>query len=193
MKRLLPALALLLLAFPVGAGAKEVVAISVCGTNGCHSTRDKSELSAAIDVQPQAAPDQGGAFLRLRTTIAEPGLKQEFVQRSQWIPSLHLIRNDEGTLVEYSLPYPATVRMLQRLSKGLQPFPASKLGPVGGASQSARVSEVVAAPPAGGSGGGGNSGGDGDGSGWAWSLLAIAPAGIAFWLYRRRRTGPSPA
>ncbi len=62
--------------------------------------------------------------------------------------------------------------MLQRLSKRLQPFAASKLGPVGGASQSARVDEVVAPPAAGGSGG---DGGDG-GSGWAWSLLAIVPA-----------------
>ena len=185
MKRLL---CLLLLVLPAGASAKEVVAISVCGTNGCHSTRDKGDLNAAMDVQPQASPDHGGAFLRLRTTIGEPGLKQEFVQHSQWIPSLQLIRNDEGTLVEYSLPYPATVRMLQRLSKGLQPFPASKLGPVGGASQSARVSEVVAAPPAGGSGGG-----DSGGSDWAWSLLAIVPAAIAFWFYRRRRTGSPPA
>ena len=178
---------LLVLALPAGASAKEIVAVSVCGTNGCHSTRDKSDLRQAMNVQPQASPDHGGAFFRLRSTIGEPGLEQEFVQRSQWIPSLQLIRNDDGPLIEFSLPYPATARMLQRLGQGLQPFPASKLGPIRGAPQSAKVDEVVPAPA------GGSGGSDGDGGGWAWSLLSIAPAAIAFWLYRRRRGRPSLA
>jgi hypothetical protein len=179
---------LLVLALPAGASAKEIVAVSVCGTNACHSTRDKADLRQAMNVQPQASPDHGASFFRLRSTIGEPGLKQEF-QRSQWIPSLQLIRNDDGPLVEFSLPYPATARMLQRLSQGLKPFPASKLGPIQGSPQSARVDSVVA-PPAGASG---DSDGDGGGSGWAWSLLSIAPAGIAFWFYRRRRGRPSLA
>ena len=178
---------LLVLALPAGASAKEIVAVSVCGTNGCHSTRDKGDLRQLMNVQPQASPDHGASFFRLRSTIGEPGLKQEFVQRSQWIPSLQLIRNDDGPLVEFSLPYPATVRTLQRLSHGLQPFAASKLGPIQGSAPSARVDEVVAAPAKGGNGGGGG------GSGWAWSLLSIAPAGLAFWLYRRRRGRPSLA
>jgi hypothetical protein len=183
---------LLVLALPAGASAKEVVALKLCGTNACHSTRDRGDLRAAMDVQPQASPDHGGAFLRMSTTIGEPGLKQEFVQRSQWIPSLRLIRNDDGPLVEFSLPYPATARMLDRLSDGLTPFAAAKLGPIAGAPQSARVDEVVA-PPARdpGRGDGGDDGGGG--SGWAWSLLSIAPAGIAFWFYRRRRGRPSLA
>jgi hypothetical protein len=176
---------LLLLALPAGASAKEIVAVSVCGTNGCHSTRDKRDLREAMNVQPQASPDHGGAFFRLRSTIGEPGLKQEFVQRSQWIPSLQLIRNDDGPLVEFSLPYPAAARTLQRLSRGLHAFAASKLGPIQGSPRSAKVDEVVA-PAAGDSSGGG--------SGWAWSLLAIPAAGIAlFWLYRRRRGRPSLA
>jgi hypothetical protein len=176
---------LLLLALPAGASAKEIVAVSVCGTNGCHSTRDRRDLRQAMNVQPQASPDHGGAFFRLRSTIGEPGLKQEFVQRSQWIPSLHLIRNDDGPLVEFSLPYPATARTLQRLSHGLRPFAASKLGPIQRSPRSARVDEVVA-PAAGDSSSGG--------SGWAWSLLAIPAAGMAlFWLYRRRRGRPSLA
>src|SRR3954454_24527859 len=126
MKRLI---VLLLLALPASASAKEIVAISVCGTNGCHSTSDKRDLRQAMNVQPQASPDHGGPFFRLRSTIGEPDAKHGFVQRSQWIPSLHLIRNDDGPLVEFSLPYPATERTLRRLSTGLQPFAAAKLGP----------------------------------------------------------------
>jgi hypothetical protein len=188
MKRLLPALALTL-AFAAPASAKEIVAISVCGTNGCHSTRDRSDLRQAMNVQPQASPDHGGPFYRMRSTIGEPGQKQEFVQRSQWIPSLRLIRNDDGPLIEFSLPYPAAERTLRRLSAGLRPFTAAKLGPITGSAHAAKVDEVVPAPTTTSS----DAGGDGGGSGWVWSLLAIAPAGIAFWLLRRRRGRPSLA
>ena len=191
MRRLLAPLAFAALALPAPAFSKELVSLSVCGTNGCHTTRDKGDLRRAMDVQPQAAPDHGGAFYRLRSKIGIPGVGSEGVQHSQWIPSLRLERNDDGALVEFSLPYPATQRLLERLSRGLQPFPAARLGPIGGDSQSARVDEVVAAPAKADQADQG--GGGGGGSGWAWSLLAIVPAGIAFWLRRRRRGGPSLA
>jgi hypothetical protein len=170
MRRLLPALATAALALPAAASAKELTALSVCGTNGCHTTRDRSALRTAMNVQPQAAPDQGGVFYRVRSRM-EHGMP---AMRSQWIPSLRLLRNDDGELVEFSLPYPQTERLLRRLSIGLEPFPAGRLGPIGGTPQTAKVDEIVAAP---------SSGGD-DGPDWAWSLLAIPPLGIALW--RRR-------
>jgi hypothetical protein len=189
MKRLLPALAFAVLALPAPAMSKEIVSIAVCGANGCHATHDRGDLRTAMNVQPQAAPDHGGAFYKMRLKIGEPGTHDRFVQRSQWIPSLRLIRNDDGPLVEFSLPYPATQRVLNRLATGLKPFSAAKLGPIDGAPQAAKVDEVVPPPTAGDKGGGS----DGGGSGWAWSLLAIAPAGIAFWLLRRRRGRPTLA
>jgi len=173
MKRLLHALAAVALALPAAASAKELTALSVCGTHGCHTTRDRGELRMAMDVQPQAAPNHGGAFYRVRSRM-EHGMP---AMRSQWIPSLRLTRNDDGPLVEFSLPYPETERLLRRLSAGLEPFPASKLGPIGGTSQGARVDEVVRAPSGGGDDGGG-------GPDPAWALLAIPPLGIALW--RRR-------
>jgi hypothetical protein len=174
-KRLLPALGLAL-ALVAPASAKELTALSVCGTNGCHTTRDRGELDRAMNVQPQAAPEHGGAFYRVRSRMDEHGMPS---MRSQWIPSLRLLRNDDGPLVEFSLPYPETQRVLDRLSAGLEPFSAGRLGPIARTSNAARVDEVVAAP----SGDDGGSGGGG-GSGWAWSLLAIPPLGIALW--RRR-------
>jgi hypothetical protein len=186
MKRLLPAFALAaVLAVP--ASAKELSALSVCGTNGCHATHDRRELNRAMDVQPQAMPDHGAAFYRVRSNIGDRGLHDIGVMHSQWIPSLRLLRNDDGPLVEFSLPYPQTQRVLDRLSAGLKPFPAAKLGPIAGTPQTAKVDEVVAPPSA----GSGSDDGGGGGSGWAWSLLAIAPAGLALWLLRRRR-GAAP-
>jgi hypothetical protein len=182
---------LLVLALPASASAKEFTSLKVCGTNGCHTTRDKTQLSDAMAVEPQAAPDHGAPFYRVRITIGAPGQHDEGTMHSQWIPSLGLLRNGDGPLVEFSLPHPPTDRMLRRLSGGLAPFPAAKLGRIGGAPQSARVDEVVAAPTN--SGGGNDDGDGGGGSAWAWSLLSIAPAGLAFWLYRRRRGGPELA
>jgi hypothetical protein len=182
MRRLI-CLLVVALVLPAAASAKEFTSLRLCGTNGCHTTRDKAQLGDAMAVEPQAAPDRGAAFYRVRITIGEPGLHGEGAIHSQWIPSLHLLRNDDGPLVEFSLPHPPTERMLRRLGSGLRPFAAAKLGRIGGAARTARVDETVAAPSSG--GGGGHDGGGG--SGWAWSLLAIVPAGMAFWLLRRRR------
>jgi len=179
MKPLIPALALVL-ALAAPASAKEITRMSVCGTDGCHTTKDKHELRQAMNVQPQAAPDHGGAFYRVRSSIGEPGFHDEGVSRSQWIPSLRLLRNDDGPLVEFSLPYPPTERLLHRLSQGLKPFAASKLGPIGGQPQTAKVDEVVPAPASDDNGNGGR-------TVWPLSLLAILPAGLLFAMRRRGR------
>ena len=47
MRRLLAPLALAALALPAPAFSKELVSLSVCGTNGCHTTRDKGDLRAS--------------------------------------------------------------------------------------------------------------------------------------------------
>jgi hypothetical protein len=171
MKRLLPALALALaLASP--ASAKELVSLSVCGTNGCHVTKDKDELRGALEVQPQATPDDSGAFFQVRSVLRAPGEHDGGMMRSQWIPSLRLLRHDDGTMTEFSLPYPATQRVLNRLSAGLKPFAARPIE-----QQTARVAEVVPAPERDG----------GNGGLWALSALAILPAGLVLAMRRRGR------
>jgi hypothetical protein len=188
MRRLLPLLALGALSLPASAGAKEYTALKLCGSNGCHSTHDKKAMSDAMSVEPQASPGHGGAFYRLRFTIGIPGGGTEGFMRSQWIPSLGLLRTgDAGTMVEFTRPYAGTERMLRRLSRGLRPLPAAGLGALNGVAGGARVDEVVAAPKASHRRGGGGS------KGWLWSGVAILPALIAFFLLRRRRRMPSPA
>jgi hypothetical protein len=186
MKRLLLVLAIWLVAAPASAGAKGLVSLAVCGTNGCHTTRDRSRLEPLMNAIPQAEPGRLGPFYKLRLGIGEPGQKGTVGHvESQWIPSLGLIRGQDGPLAGYTLPQHATARLLRRMSAGLHAFPAAKLHRVGDPND-ARVTEVVAAPPSSSSG----DGGDGDGSGWAWALLAIVPAGAAFWMLRRRRGTP---
>src|SRR2546429_7560209 len=97
MKRLLPALALALLLLPPQAGAKGFVSLSVCGTTGCHTTRDKHELADAMDAAPQADPGQTGSFYKLHMAIGEPGHKGPLAHvESWWMPSVGVIRGDEG-------------------------------------------------------------------------------------------------
>jgi hypothetical protein len=155
-RRVLPAVALALgLAAP--ASAKELVALSVCGTDGCHTTTDRRELRSAIEVQPQATPEHGGPFYRVRGVVGEPGEHDPGTIRSQWIPSLRLLRHEDGTITEFSQPYPDTERTLNRLSTGLTPFAA-------GAKRD-----------------------DDGGAAWALSALAILPAGLVFVMRRRGR------
>src|SRR6059058_5585074 len=166
MKRFLVASALFALTLVAPAGAKEFVSMSVCGSNGCHTTRDHRALADAMDGEPQADPGQTGAFYKLRTAMGEPGQHGSFGHfTSWWMPSVGVIRGDDGPLGGFTLPRPTTKAVLLRLSRGLHPFPASKLPPAPGQAQDARVNEVVPAPPAGGSGHGD---GDGGGGGSAW-------------------------
>ena len=172
MKRLLSALALAL-AVAAPASAKEATSLTVCGTNGCHTTKDRDELRSAMEVQPQATPDHSAPFLQVRLAVRAPGQHDRGTMRSQWIPSLGLLRHDDGSITEFSLPYPATMRTLNRLSDGLTPYPARPIR-----QGTARVAEVVPAP---------QHDDENGGAMWALSALAILPAGLVIVMRRRGR------
>jgi hypothetical protein len=181
MKRLLPILAVVALALPASAGAKGLVALSVCGTNGCHTTHDKQALADAMDAIPQADPGQISAFYKVRETIGEPG-QPDIIGRvdSMWMPAIGVIRGEEGPTAGFTLPTPQTKRVLLALAQGLHAFPVSELPPGTGVAGNARVDEVVPAPRTSGPGRGG-------GATWAWALLALLPAGLVLAMRRRGR------
>lgn len=182
MKRLLPVA--LALAFASPAHAKGFISLSVCGTNTCHTTRDAQELSDAQDAAPQADPGRTGPFFKLRQTIGEPGNPHfpEAREVSYWFPALGVVRGDDGPLSGWTLPTPATQRVLRRLSGGLEPFEAAKLPHEAGDPRAAQIAESVGYPhpdPA--------KHDDGGGSAWKLSLLAVLPAGLVFVMRRRGR------
>jgi hypothetical protein len=183
MKRFAVAFALFALSLPAPAGAKELVSLSLCGANGCHTTRDKHALDGAMDSIPQADPGQVSAFFRIRETIGEPG-QPDVVGRvdSIWMPSIGVIRGEEGPTAGFTLPTPHTKRVLVALARGLTAFPVSKLPPATGVAGNARVVETVPAPPA--------STGSGAGISWAWALLAIPPLALLLWRRRHARQSP---
>jgi hypothetical protein len=189
MKRLFALAAFVALVLPAQAGAKGFVSLSVCGTDACHTTRDKQELDDAMDSAPQADPGRTGAFFKLRQTIGEPGNEHFPVGRevSFWFPALGVVRGDNGPLSGWTLPTPATQRVLRRLSQSLQPFPAAKLPREAGDPQAAQIAESVGYPRLNHPQSDRDDGG-GNGSAWTLSLLAILPVGLLFGLRRRRKS-----
>jgi hypothetical protein len=187
MQRFPVAFALLALALPAQAGAKGFVSLSVCGTNGCHTTRNSQELSEAEDAAPQADPGRTGAFFKLRQTIGEAGNRNfpEAHVQSYWFPALGVVRGDEGPLTGWTLPTPATQRVLRRLSRGLRSLAATKLPRESGDPQAAQIAESVGYPhmnpPA-------DDNGHGGGGAWKLSLLAVLPVGLLFAMRRRARS-----
>jgi hypothetical protein len=184
MHRFALAIALAAIALPAHAGAKGFISLSVCGTNACHTTRDAQELSDAQDAAPQADPGRTGMFFKLRQTIGEPGNPHfpEAREVSYWFPALGVVRGDDGPLSGWTLPTPATQRVLRRLSRGLQPFAAARLPHQAGDPRAAQIAESVGYPhpnP--------TKHDDGGGSAWKLSLLAVLPAGLVFVMRRRGR------
>jgi len=156
MKRLMLGLAALALALPASAGAKGLVALSVCGSNGCHTTRDKHELAGAMQSIYQADPGETRPYFRLRETIGEPGQPDVIGHvESHWLPAVGVIATPEPQFTDFARPTAQTRQVLDRLAKGLHAFGAPAAKQDGGV-----------------------------GTNWAWSLLVI-PAG-ALLLWRRR-------
>jgi hypothetical protein len=186
MQRFAIAIVVAVIALPAQAGAKGFISLSVCGTDGCHTTRNARELSDAQDSAPQADPGRTGAFFKLRQVIGEPGNKDfpEARQVSYWFPALGVVRGSDGPLAGWTLPTPATQRVLTRLSAGLNAFTAAKLPREAGDPQAAQIAESVGYPHLNRTqqeGGGGNA--------WKLSLLAVLPVG--FFLAMRRRGRPN--
>ena len=186
MKRVLAVLTFAALLVPAQAGAKGLISLSVCGTDGCHTTRDKQELNDAMDSAPQADPGSTGSFFKIRQTIGEPGNRHFPVahEQSLWFPALGVVRGDDGPLAGWTLPTPSTQRVLQRLSHGLTSFPASKVPREAGDPQAAQIAESVGYPhqdpPSKEKSSGGGA--------WKLSLLAILPVGLRVGLRRRRHS-----
>jgi hypothetical protein len=189
--------ALALAAGPPAAGAKGFTALRLCGADGCRTTHSAAALDAAMNSEPQAAPDHAVRFYRVRLTMGGEGMPREGYVNLQWLPGLGLLRTPNPVSVDFSLPRPATLRALRHLSRGLRALPAHEMGalsyvvtPRPKVPNAPQLDPQAPAAPADRPS---HARGQDGGSGWAWSLLSIAPVGIAFWLYRRRRGRPSLA
>jgi MYXO-CTERM domain-containing protein len=123
--------ALLALALPAEALAKEPVKVTVCGSNGCASSTDKDAILPLVEGGPPAPklPSAGAPAYRLRITISvDDGSSAQRPKTdtfTNWMsPTLRLVRGSEGTWM--TMPS-TTLDALRRVARDIRPFPAPRL------------------------------------------------------------------
>jgi hypothetical protein len=180
---------LLLAAGP--AAAKEVSAAKVCGANGCHEVKDRTLLAAMPEGGPPAPPPKHPSGWYRATLTVRAGDARDRFDVQVVLGSRYFGGNYDPAVGQYMWSHMAddTAAAYRRITRGLEPFPASTLRGLHPHPLRAQVAEVVAPPaepePAGG------------GFPWLWTALGTAAALLAAagaTAVRRRRTdaGPEP-
>jgi hypothetical protein len=120
--RLLAAVLLAGLVLVPAASAKEVVGATICGAEEC---RTISGAEAGHDVMPDsttAAAPEAAPFLRLTVDVrVEEG--EVVAMESVFVPSLGLLGGEGG----WMRPVDGALATLERLARGLEPWPAAEL------------------------------------------------------------------
>jgi hypothetical protein len=134
------------LALPTVAGAKEVTALDVCGTDGCTRIAAASALRAFEQGGDAAAAAPSGALRSYRVRVhvrVEDGAEQGW--NVDWLPRAGLLafRGEDGTTA-FSPVQPALERVLRGAARGHAARAARRYAP--NAEPVARVAEVVPAP-----------------------------------------------
>jgi hypothetical protein len=137
------------LGLPAAAAAKEVVALDVCGTDGCTRITDRAALRTFEEGSELAAARPAGRqrsyLLRMRIRDGAGGSQPGWT--SLWLPSARVIAFDDGEPGATFMPVgPALERVLRRAARGHSARAASQrtVRPL----PAARVAEVVPAPVA---------------------------------------------
>jgi hypothetical protein len=142
MKRV--ALCLFLVLVPAGgAAAKELESAKVCGASDCRTITDHKALIALVEGDLPVSPPDPSAFYRVAVRVRGDG--EIATLRVVIVPSLGLMRGGTPADGYTWMPVPAeSLRLQRRMTRGLEPLPASKLR--GLEPRKARVDEVVLPP-----------------------------------------------
>lgn len=118
-------------ALPTAASAKEVAALTVCGTNGCRQITAHAALQGFMDGGYETlAPKQAAPFFTVKVAMRHAG-DDAGGWTVQYLRGANVIRADAdyGKQV-WTRPAGVTAQALRTAARGLQPYPAEKLGPV---------------------------------------------------------------
>ena len=176
-----------LVALTTSAQAKEILGAKVCGEDGCVRVGSVAGGDAALYGGPPAsAPKERAPFFRIRFKIGEDSKSFGYI-RTLYVPSAQLVRGDDGSWMNVPTE---TLTALNRLTRGVQPYPAAKLSDIFRPYRSDAAAATPAPPRPASS--------DGDGGGgppavlWA-GLAALALAALGAFAWRRREFHHGPA
>jgi hypothetical protein len=131
MRRVIVLATLAALALPTAASAKEVAALTVCGTDGCQRITAHAALQGFMDGGYETlGPEQAAPFFTVKVAMRHAG-DHAGGWTVQYLRTANVIRADAdyGKQV-WTRPAGATAQALREAARGLHPYPAEKLGPV---------------------------------------------------------------
>jgi hypothetical protein len=189
-------LGLLAMVLPASAGAKNLQSATICGASGCHkaihrgASKALAEEALAKGGGPMVPPPSHGApWYRVLATVAGEGAHARL--RLAIVPSLRLIRGYDGASGQFNWMSMTALGegAYSRLTRGLDPFPASSLrGVANSGAENAGAPRSHRDPPSPSLSGGAVDSGGGPPI-WAWTLIGAAALAVglgAGWRWRRR-------
>ena len=119
------------LALPAAASAKEVGALTVCGSDGCKKITAHAALRGFMDGGYETlAPGAAGPFFTVKVAMRHEG-EDAGGWTVEYLRAANLIRaTTDYSKHVWTRPAGVTAQALHRAARGLQPYPAEKLGPV---------------------------------------------------------------
>ena len=131
MRRAIVLTTLAALALSTAASAKEVAALTVCGSDGCQKITAHAALQGFMDGGYETlAPGAAAPFFTVKVAMRHAG-DDAGGWTVQYLRAANLIRAqaDYGKHV-WTRPAGVTAQALRDAARGLQPYPAEQLGPV---------------------------------------------------------------
>ncbi len=147
MRSTIPLAAVAALALPAAAGAKQLAALDVCGTDGCTRISDRSVLRGfeAGSELAEAPPAGRRRSYALRVRIRDEAGLARTGWTSLWLPSAHVIASADGQQGATFTPAPpALERALRSAARGHTARAPRRFAAA--SAPAARVAEVVPAP-----------------------------------------------
>jgi hypothetical protein len=131
MRRAIVLATLAALALPTAGSAKGVGALTVCGSDGCKKITAHAALQGFMDGGYETlAPKRGGPFFTVKVAMRHEG-DDAGGWTVEYLRAANLIRaTGDSSKHVWTRPAGVTAQALRRAARGLQPYPAEKLGPV---------------------------------------------------------------
>ena len=150
MRQLVPIVLLLCLTAAAPAEAKTVLSATVCGANGCETSRDRALIAGLAEGgDPVDPPKAAAPFFRVHLTVGERNGKVMDRFWTHFMPKGELIRGSDGTWMPASDAYTDALKKI--VNPSMEAYPASALAklldgdqPV--PSSQAQVSSAVEGP-----------------------------------------------